>query len=413
MIFDINYLVVKFFIYFLFFFLIVLCFNSNTFSIDFETAKKNLDNKEYSKAYDNFNKCTSNCLETGNCSEEHFLCMLEIGRMLEQGLAEKNITKEQRLNKAKFWYKYCSDKGSEICAQKTSTLEPRTQFIVKNIQEKLFDLGYPIKRDDIPGVETFAVIKQFQEKENLPVELPTEPEEWLKLNDMLTNALANKNNNQNIKIGRPSDYATGIWVGENDNLYVLTAGHFVNGCAKIRSNELSLRVYKIDDYNDLALLESDNAINNNHIPAELPSKAGIENEKIYVFGYPRQTILGKSETTEGEILSLTVKGDRSRIVISGDLHVHSSGSPVINEKGLIVGSVHAKASLWKRVKERLNFGVSSKGQNLAISIYTIKSFLDENNINYLTINKSEKKDREKIISEAKKFTIPLECWGKN
>jgi len=404
---------VKFFIYFLFFFLIVLCFNSNTFSIDFETAKKNLDNKEYSKAYDNFNKCTSNCLETGNCSEEHFLCMLEIGRMLEQGLAEKNITKEQRLNKAKFWYKYCSDKGSEICAQKTSTLEPRTQFIVKNIQEKLFDLGYPIKRDDIPGVETFAVIKQFQEKENLPVELPTEPEEWLKLNDMLTNALANKNNNQNIKIGRPSDYATGIWVGENDNLYVLTAGHFVNGCAKIRSNELSLRVYKIDDYNDLALLESDNAINNNHIPAELPSKAGIENEKIYVFGYPRQTILGKSETSEGEILSLTVKGDRSRIVISGDLHVHSSGSPVINEKGLIVGSVHAKASLWKRVKERLNFGVSSKGQNLAISIYTIKSFLDENNINYLTINKSEKKDREKIISEAKKFTIPLECWGKN
>ena len=403
----------KFFIYFLFFFLIVLCFNSNTFSIDFETAKKNLDNKEYSKAYDNFNKCTSNCLETGNCSEEHFLCMLEIGRMLEQGLAEKNITKEQRLNKAKFWYKYCSDKGSEICAQKTSTLEPRTQFIVKNIQEKLFDLGYPIKRDDIPGVETFAVIKQFQEKENLPVELPTEPEEWLKLNDMLTNALANKNNNQNIKIGRPSDYATGIWVGENDNLYVLTAGHFVNGCAKIRSNELSLRVYKIDDYNDLALLESDNAINNNHIPAELPSKAGIENEKIYVFGYPRQTILGKSETSEGEILSLTVKGDRSRIVISGDLHVHSSGSPVINEKGLIVGSVHAKASLWKRVKERLNFGVSSKGQNLAISIYTIKSFLDENNINYLTINKSEKKDREKIISEAKKFTIPLECWGKN
>ena len=403
----------KFFIYFLFFFLIVLCFNSNTFSIDFETAKKNLDNKEYSKAYDNFNKCTSNCLETGNCSEEHFLCMLEIGRMLEQGLAEKNITKEQRLNKAKFWYKYCSDKGSEICAQKTSTLEPRTQFIVKNIQEKLFDLGYPIKSDDIPGVETFAVIKQFQEKENLPVELPTEPEEWLKLNDMLTNALANKNKNQNIKIGRPSDYATGIWVGENDNLYVLTAGHFVNGCAKIRSNELSLRVYKIDDYNDLALLESDNAINNNHIPAELPSKAGIENEKIYVFGYPRQTILGKSETSEGEILSLTVKGDRSRIVISGDLHVHSSGSPVINEKGLIVGSVHAKASLWKRVKERLNFGVSSKGQNLAISIYTIKSFLDENNINYLTINKSEKKDREKIISEAKKFTIPLECWGKN
>ena len=352
------------FLKFLCLLLITLCFNKNLLSVDFETAKQNLN-------------------------------------------------KEQRLNKAKFWYKYCSDKGSEICAQKISTLKPKTQFIVKNIQEKLFDLGYPIKRDDIPGIETFAAIKQFQEKENLPVELPTEPEEWLKLNDMLTNALANKNNNQNIKIGKPSDYATGIWVGRNNNLYVLTAGHFASGCAKIRSNKLSLRIYKIDDYNDLALLESDNAINNNYIPAKLPSKAGVENEKIYVYGYPRQTILGKSETSEGEILSLTTKGDRSKIVISGDLHVHSSGSPVINEKGLIVGSVHAKASLLKRVKEILNFGVTSEGQNLAISIYTIKSFLDENNINYLTINKSEKKDREKIISEAKKYTVPLECWGKN
>ena len=320
------------FLKFLCLLLITLCFNKNLLSVDFETAKQHLDNKEYSDAYDNFNKCTSDCLETGDCSQEHFLCMLEIGRMLEQGLAEKNLNKEQRLNKAKFWYKYCSDKGSEICAQKISTLKPKTQFIVKNIQETLFDLGYPIKRDDIPGVETFAAIKQFQEKESLPVELPTEPEEWLKLNDMLTNALANKNNNQNIKIGKPSDYATGIWVGRNNNLYVLTAGHFASGCAKIRSNKLSLRIYKIDDYNDLALLETDNAINNNYIPAKLPSKAGVENEKIYVYGYPRQTILGKSETSEGEILSLTTKGDRSKIVISGDLHVHSSGSPVINEK---------------------------------------------------------------------------------
>ena len=403
----------NYFLKFLCLFLIIQFFNKNLFSVDFETAKQYLDNKEYSEAYDNFNKCTTDCLETGECSEKHFFCMLEIGRMLEQGLAEKNLNKEQRLNKAKFWYKYCSDKGSEICAQKISTLKPKTQFIVKNIQEKLFDLGYPIKRDDIPGIETFAAIKQFQKKESLPVELPTEPEEWLKLNDMLTNALANKNNNQNIKIGKPSDYATGIWVGRNNNLYVLTAGHFASGCAKIRSNKLSLRIYNIDDYNDLALLESDNAINNNYIPAKLPSKAGVENEKIYVYGYPRQTILGKSETSEGEILSLTAKGDRSKIVISGDLHVHSSGSPVINEKGLIVGSVHAKSSIWKIVKEKLFSDVTSEGQNLAISIYTIKSFLDENNINYLTINKSEKKDREKIISEAKKYTVPLECWGKN
>ena len=129
----------NYFLKFLCLFLIIQFFNKNLFSVDFETAKQYLDNKEYSEAYDNFNKCTTDCLETGECSEKHFFCMLEIGRMLEQGLAEKNLNKEQRLNKAKFWYKYCSDKGSEICAQKISTLKPKTQFIVKNIQEKLFD----------------------------------------------------------------------------------------------------------------------------------------------------------------------------------------------------------------------------------------------------------------------------------
>ena len=143
----------NYFLKFLCLFLIIQFFNKNLFSVDFETAKKNLDNKEYIEAYDNFNKCTSDCLETGNCSEEHFLCMLEIGRMLEKGLAEVNLDEEQRINKAKFWYEYCSDKGSEICAQKISTLKPKTQFIVKNIQEKLFDLGYPIKRDDIPVIK--------------------------------------------------------------------------------------------------------------------------------------------------------------------------------------------------------------------------------------------------------------------
>ncbi len=392
---------------------IIFCFNKNLFSNDFETAKKNLYNKEYDQAYDNFNKCTSGCLESGNCTSDHFMCMLEIGRMLEQGLAETDLNKEQRLNKAKFWYKYCSDKGSKICAQKISTLKPLIKSIVKNAQEKLFDLGYPIKRDDIPGIETFEAIRQFQEKEGLPVEFPTNHDEWLKLNDMLTTALANRNKNINSKIGKPSDYATGIWVGKKNNLYVLTAWHFTHGCTKIRSDKLSLRVYQIDEYNDLALLESDNGISNNHIAAELPSKAGTENEKIYVFGYPRQTILGKSETSEGEILSLTKKGDRSKIIISGKLHVHSSGSPVINEKGQIVGNVHAKATRWTRFIERLRDGVTSEGQNEAISIYTIKSFLDENNVDYLIVNKTEKKDREEIISEAKKYTVPLECWGKN
>ena len=405
----------NFFLKLLCLFLTILYFNKNLLSIDFETAKKHLDNKEYSKAYDNFNKCTSSCLETGNCSSEHFICMLEIGRMLEQGLAEKDLTEKQRLNKAKFWYKYCSDKGSEICTQKSSTLEIENELIVKSVQEKLFDLGYSIKRDDIPGIETFSAIKQFQEKENLSIEKPNSFEEWLKLNDMLANAIANKNYDKNIEIGKSSKYGTGIWIGDNNNLYVLTAAHFVSNCKKIRSNKykknLSLRVYEIDEKDDLALLESDDTRDSKFTPAVLASRI-FEGEKIYIFGYPRQTILGKDEDTEGLIKSLkTRKNDRRKIIIQpiNNLYPGSSGSPVINENGLMIGTVYGKDSFKKKILDLLRYSASSEGLYMATSVYTIKSFLDEHNVNYLTSKKLKKKDKEEILLEAKKYTIPLKC----
>ena len=408
-------LIVKNYIKFLSFLVVVIFCSSKLLSTDFNTAKEFLDNKEYNKAYDNFNKCTSGCLETGNCSKESFMCMLEIGRMLEQGLAEKDSTEEQRINKAKFWYKYCSDKGSEICKQKSSTLQAENELIVKSVQEKLFDLGYSIKRDDIPGIETFSAIKQFQEKENLIVEEPKTFEEWLKLNDMLANAIANKYDNKTIEIGKSSKYGTGVWIGKSEKLYVLTSAHFANNCKKIRSNKyknnLSLRVYEINDEDDLALLESDDVTDINYLPATLAT--GIfENEKIYIFGYPRQTILGKDDDTEGVVKSLkTRKNDRRKIIIQPikDLYPGSSGSPIINEKGQMIGTVYGKESLKKRILDLLRYNASSEGLYIATSIYIIKSFLDEHNIDYLKKNSQKKQSKDQIISQAKKYTVPLKC----
>ena len=145
----------------IFLILSILFFSLNkiVFSNDFQTAMEHYKNKDYIESYNAFNKCTSECLESGNCNKEHFLCMLEIGRMLEQGLAEENITKEERFKKAKFWYNYCKDKGSEVCAEKLSTLKPRNKFIVKSIQEKLVLLILKPrllrwKKIDFPGSAT-------------------------------------------------------------------------------------------------------------------------------------------------------------------------------------------------------------------------------------------------------------------
>ena len=383
-------------------------------SESFETAEEYFESGDYEKAYSAYNKCTSSCIESGNCEKEHFLCMLEIGRMLELGLADKEKSQTDRLKKAKFWYEYCADKGSLICKEKLSTLNPRNRVIVKNIQEKLFDLGYPIMIDNITGTQTSNAIIKFQEEQGLKVQIPTTTEKWLELNDQLTNAIINKESDRDYgSIAKPSDYATGVWIGKKNKMYLLTVGHFANGCNKIRSNKLSLRVLYIDNENDLALLISNDPKNDEYIPIKFPLGGIYKNEKVYIYGYPRQTILGESETEVGEIIALKSSGgNRSQMVIKANLHLHSSGSPVINEKGLLVGIVHAKTkSYWKQILEQFNLGVTSEGHNLAISAYSIRSFLDENNIQYLTIDNAKKKDSEKIKKEAKKYTVALQCWA--
>ena len=53
-------------------------------------------------------------------------------------------------------------------------------------------MKYKLPTLDLHGImhkeaELLVDVFIIDNKENLPVELPTEPEEWLKLNDMLTN----------------------------------------------------------------------------------------------------------------------------------------------------------------------------------------------------------------------------------
>ena len=107
----------------------------------------------------------------------------------------------------------------------------------------------------------------------------------------------------------------------------------------------------------------------------------------------------------------TRKNDRRKIIIQPikDLYPGSSGSPIINEKGQMIGTVYGKESLKKRILDLLRYNASSEGLYIATSIYIIKSFLDEHNIDYLKKNSQKKQSKDQIISQAKKYTVPLKC----
>lgn len=149
---------------------------------------------------------------------------------------------------------------------------------------------------------------------------------------------------------------TGMVVGADG--YILTCAHCISGAGTIKvsyrrsvgdeiqqvTTEASL--VKLDEAHDLALLKID-------VPAPLPTirfglSAGLVNgEQVYVIGNPGVGSATFDHTiTEGIISSAARQiGENTYIQTSASINPGSSGSPLFNENGLVVGQVVLKAKI--------------------------------------------------------------------
>lgn len=113
--------------------------------------------------------------------------------------------------------------------------------------------------------------------------------------------------------------------------------------------------------------------------------------------------------TPGIISALTGLGNNtSQIQITAPIQPGSSGSPVLNKKGEVVGVVSMKLSDSKMAKAT---GQVGQNVNFAVSGQTLKSFLDAHKIEYskggfMPFDKST----ADLADEAKKWTTVVECW---
>ena len=113
--------------------------------------------------------------------------------------------------------------------------------------------------------------------------------------------------------------------------------------------------------------------------------------------------------TPGVVSALTGLGNNTnQIQITAPIQPGSSGSPVLNKKGEVVGVVSMKLSDAKMAKATGQIG---QNMNFAVSGQTLKSFLDAHKVAYATggfmfFNKST----ADLADEAKKWTTVVECW---
>ena len=208
-----------------------------------------------------------------------------------------------------------------------------------------------------------------------------------------------------------SKVATGTAFIISNNLHAITNHHVIDGCTevKVAGREGLVKVITSDSVNDLALLQlpgkTKDVVYLNPEPGKLR-----QGEDIIVFGYPLDYLLSSGgNLTPGIISALSGLGNNTnQIQITAPIQPGSSGSPVLDNKGSVVGVVSMKLDDGKMAQAT---GSVPQNVNFAINGQTLKTFLDTNKVPYKMRSKSAKEKHSADIAEdARKWTVLVECW---
>jgi TPR repeat protein len=208
-----------------------------------------------------------------------------------------------------------------------------------------------------------------------------------------------------------SKRGTGTAFLVNNSGQAITNHHVIDGCKEVRAEgrEGTVTIKTTDAMSDLALLQFPGVIN---AVAVINSEQGKtrQGDDILVFGYPLNSVLSAGgNLTPGIVSALSgLNNNTSQLQITAPIQPGSSGSPVMNKKGEVVGVVSMKLSDSKMAK-----ATGSVGQNVnfAVSGQTLKAFLDAHKVEYSTGGLiSFNKSTADIADEARKWTMVVECW---
>ncbi len=188
--------------------------------------------------------------------------------------------------------------------------------------------------------------------------------------------------------------------------------HVVDACKEVRvaGRDGVAKLMISDIVNDLALLQIPGVINAMAPINSEPTKLR-QGEDIVVFGFPLNSLLSSGgNLTPGVVSAMTGLGNNTnQIQITAPIQPGSSGSPVLNKKGEVVGVVSMKLSDSKMAKVT---GQVGQAVNFAVSGQTLKTFLDTHNIEYRsggTFSFGNKSTAD-LADEARKWTLVVECW---
>ena len=327
-------------------------------------------------------------------------------RKIAARMSPTQVSKAQRLSRV---WKLGSQSLTKDPLLKYSAPSSLTAAQEKNrrVQMRLATLGYnPGPADGIVGPKTREAIRAFQGREGLKVTGTISPVLFDALTAATVGSTGSKSETKKPVLELTSS-GSGFYVSKTG--HILTNEHVVRGCRELRTPpSFQFAVVALEKRTDLALLTSTGQTK--RLIAKFRGGRGIRSgDDIVILGYPLPGVLASEvNVTSGTVSALAGPGDDRRFFqITAPVQPGNSGGPVLDRAGNAVGVVRAKLDAIKVARAT---GDIPQNVNFAVSAGTVRSFLDAHDVPYETAASTDKLEPADIAANARKFTVPIECW---
>ncbi|MDB5397364.1 MAG: putative sel1-like repeat protein, partial [Rhodospirillales bacterium] len=203
--------------------------------------------------------------------------------------------------------------------------------------------------------------------------------------------------------------ASGFVVGKDGE--IATDFHVVPNCREIRlidsagkSNAMT-RVLGEDRADDLAILAGGGF----GTRLKIRSNRAELGENITSYGFPLVSMLsGTGNLTTGSVSGTTgMMGAVKAFQISAPVQTGSSGGPVVDASGAVVGIVAAKLNALGIAAAT---GDLAQNVNFAWRIDLLRALMDRNGIAYEQSGKGQRRSAVALAGLLQKATVKIECW---
>lgn len=283
------------------------------------------------------------------------------------------------------------------------SIKPLSSDLVKSIQELLTILGYEVGEiDGILGPLTRAGIKAYEKAIDRP--MGGNPTESILI--LLQESVRLKNNEvakaQEIPKELPVvSTGTGFYINKS---YLVTNYHVVQKCNYLTIQNMGLLTIETQDQvNDIAILRSKRE-SDYYLRLDVNPQLG---QSIYTGGFPYNDVLDNFNFTAGNVSGLRgTQSNISQFQFTAPVQPGSSGGPVLNDKGGVVGvTVSGLGANFAEVRKTLP-------QNIAfgIKVGVVKDILSEAGISFVEGRDSWfVSSQEKIARTAKNSSVLINC----